>query len=116
MQGNADGVQTSLMQKPDVVLGNIRIALGLPELFSLLGSDPFIEEAFDLVSRLRAASQAERTALRLQPIAQVRAAQLQALAIQGDQVLAVRVNEPRLSRHSGTNREDKMNKPFAFHS
>jgi hypothetical protein len=26
------------------------------------------------------------------------------------------VNEPRLSRHSGTNREDKMNKPFAFHS
>ncbi len=93
VEGNADGIEAGVVEKLDIVLGDVGVAILIPELRSFFGTDELVDEVFNLARRLRAVVELEHVAFLLEPVAEVGAFEMERRTVGGNEVAAVGVDE-----------------------
>ena len=93
VEGEADGVESEIVEEADVVFGDVAFVPLMPEVFGGGGADEFGEVVLDLARGLRAVFEFEHVSLRLKPVAEVHTAEQDGLVVGGDDVRAVGVDE-----------------------
>jgi hypothetical protein len=68
---DADGIETGLVQKMNIIAGDVVFSILMPENCRIVRTEQFGYEAFDLTSRLRAAIKGPHVALGYKPVAQI---------------------------------------------
>ena len=92
------------MEKLDVALGDVGVAILPPELRGIFWPDELVDEVFNLARRLRTIVEMEHVAFLLEPVAEARAFEVKGGAVRGDEVAAIGVNELGLGDQRGGER------------